>query len=246
MAARLWHEEWGGFAMKLLSFSAQPLTFYWTFSLGLRPYLETVHGLPYWDFLFPALVANSIWNEAFAQGAWGMWLDKWHQGLVNEYRIKPIHQVWLLLGDLLGGSSLALVKGLFIFFLLLGLSHSQWHGWDSVLKWLCFVIPGALLFNTFGMIAGLLSPKPDQISRLLTLVITPILYLGGLFFPVENYPPVLARIFQWLPSTWLFSHLRQGYAETHTLSGWEYAIPWLVVALVWAWGVRLYHKVCSQ
>ncbi|MFM7469003.1 MAG: ABC transporter permease [Vampirovibrionales bacterium] len=249
MADRVWRSEWGSFGLKLLSFSAQPLTFYWTFSLGLRPYLETVDGQPYWAFLFPALVANSIWNEAFSQGAWGMWLDRWHQGLVNEYRIKPIHDGWLLFGDLLGGSSIAIVKGLVVFTALLFISHSPWLGWKSLLGWLGFMVPGALLFNTLGTISGLFAPKPDYLSRLLTLVITPLLYLGGLFFPVENYPNALGKLFQWLPSTWLFAHLRQGYqaSTTHpSITAWEYALPWLIVGLLWLWSIRLYQKSCSQ
>lgn len=199
---------------ELLTTLAIPLTFFLAFGLGLREYIANVEGVPYIVFLAPGLVSMTILNEAYRTGAWGLWLDRWHQKMLDEYRIKPITTSDIIIGEILGGFLLALLKGAIVAIILLVMTPIQ-VSLSHLGTYLAFMFLGSILFTCVGTIVGTYFPKPDQIAQTQSIVITPLLYLGGLFFPISAFPAWLLPIVHWLPTTALFDGARTALLHGH-------------------------------
>ena len=78
--------------------------------------------------------------------------------------------------------------------LLLGFGHSWLAVWILPLGFLI-----GLTFGAFGLVMNALAPGYDFFTYFFTLVLTPMLLLSGVFFPVDQMPPALAGVAQFLP-----------------------------------------------
>jgi lipooligosaccharide transport system permease protein len=234
-------QDWVG---ELITTMSVPLTFFLAFGLGLRDYITEVEGLPYVQFMAPGLISLTILNEAYRTGAWGLWLDRWHQKMLDEYRIKPITTSDIIVGEILGGFTVALVKGALVGLILVTLGSFQVDA-RNLGPYLMYLFPGSIMFTCIGTMVGTLFRKPDQIAQIQTVVITPLLYLGGLFFPLSSLPDWVQNITQWLPTTTLFQGGREAfiYGQLHTVDG---LILWLVALLSFAAATALFNHKLSE
>lgn len=196
-------QEVTGWTNELVNTIAIPFTFFLAFGLGLKSYISQVDGVSYMSFLTPGLISMTILLEAYRTGAWGLWLDRWHQKMLDEYRIKPIHSTDIIMGEILGGFLVALVKGSVVATILLLFSPVDIH-WQYLPLYLLLIFPGCIFFTCLGTIVGTSFPKPDHIAQSQTIFITPLIYLGGLFFPIAALPDWVIPLVRWLPTTALF------------------------------------------
>jgi lipooligosaccharide transport system permease protein len=237
-------QEGQGWINEVLTTLAIPLTFFLAFGLGLREYIADVHGVPYMVFISPGLISMTILLEAYRTGAWGLWLDRWHQGMIDEYRIKPITTSDIIVGEILGGFTVALIKGAIVAIILLlmtPISVSLLH----LVPYLTYMFLGSILFTCVGTMVGTYFAKPDQIAQTQTIVITPLLYLGGLFFPIDAFPKEILPIVRWLPTTALFDGGRAALLSgTHNV---HYLAILLVSAFVSFFGATyLFNRKLSE
>jgi ABC-2 type transport system ATP-binding protein len=221
-----------GYELELVTTIIYPFTFFLAFGLGLRPFMSQVDGMPYPTFLVPGLIAYVILLSSFSVGAWNMWLDRWHQGMLDEARIKPIGMSDIILGQMLGSFATALIKGLIVAGFLWFLTGVHFPV-INLLPFMVIVLPGSLLFTGFGTLVGTLFRKPDNIAQSMTIIVTPLLYLGGLFFPTSSLPNWLEPWVRWLPTTALFSGGRQALLQGFAL------VDWMYVALLWAYALLM-------
>jgi lipooligosaccharide transport system permease protein len=78
--------------------------------------------------------------------------------------------------------------------MLLGYGHSWLAIWILPLGFLI-----GLTFGAFGLVMNALAPSYDFFTYFFTLVLTPMLLLSGVFFPVDQMPAALANVAQFLP-----------------------------------------------
>ncbi|MEB3288005.1 MAG: ABC transporter permease [Vampirovibrionales bacterium] len=196
-------QEVQGWGPELINTLAIPLTFFLAFGLGLRDYIGDVDGVSYMAFIAPGLISMTVLMEAYRSGAWGLWLDRWHQKMIDEYRIKPVSTSDIIIGQILGGFSVALIKGAIVATILLLLSNVS-IPWQNLPPYLLLMFPGSIVFTCLGALVGTTLPKPDNIAQSQTIFITPLLYLGGLFFPIDSLPDWILPTVRWLPTTAIF------------------------------------------
>jgi len=217
-------QEAQGWVNEMVNTIALPFTFFLAFGLGLKGYIAEVDGVSYMAFLTPGLITMTILMEAYRTGAWGLWLDRWHQKMLDEYRIKPIRTTDIIMGEIFGGFLVALVKGAIVAIILLIFSPVQIH-WASLPQYFALVFPGCIFFTCAGSMVGTSFPKPDNIAQSQTIFITPLLYLGGLFFPIAALPEWVKPIVAWLPTTAAFEGGRN-----LLLKG---ALDWHYMLVIW-------------
>ncbi|MEB3244894.1 MAG: ABC transporter permease [Vampirovibrionales bacterium] len=224
--------------LEILTTAAVPITYFVAFGLGLRSYIGTIEGVSYLAFLTPGLITLTIVLEAYRTGAWGLWLDKWHTGMIDEYRIKPVGTASILAGNLLGGFTMALIKGCIVAALMIPFAGVTFK-LSNLIPYFALVFPGSVMFTALGSAVGVSFRKPDHIANSVVLGITPLLYMSGLFFPLKQLPEGLQPYLRWLPTTALFDGGRQAlltgeipYAHYLWLV-WAFAVAGFYFAVVW-------------
>lgn len=188
---------------EMVNVVAFPLTFFLTFALGLQGYISDIEGVPYATFVAPGLITMTATMAAFDDGAWGLWYHRVVQGTINEYRCTPITVYDIIIGKIISGFTLASFKGIVVGIVLLGMNDltlSPGH----LASYLVFIFLGSMIFSCVGSIFGTLIDKPENLGRLEGIIIMPLIFLAGLFFPLTAYPPEIRPWVEWIPTTALF------------------------------------------
>jgi len=178
---------------------ADPMLYMLGLGYGLGSLMPQVAGVPYITFLAAGTVAYSTMNsatfETLYSGFSRMHVQKTWEAIMNG----PLVLDDVLLGELTWAASKSLLSGLAILLIIwvLGLEQSWWLS----LWILPLVVLIGFCFSGLGLVMTALSPSYDFFMYYFTLVITPMVLLCGVFFPVSQLPHVLQVVSQFLPLT---------------------------------------------
>ncbi len=184
-----------------------PLTFFLTFGLGLKGYIQDIEGTPYALFVVPGLISMTAVLAAFDDSSWGMWFHRIVQKTIDEYRVNPITVTGIIIGKIISGFTSGFFKGMTVgvtLFLLTGLSFRPTY----LGLYLLYIFLGCIIFSCLGSLCGTLIDKPENLGRVEAVIIMPLIFLAGLFFPLSAYPHTILPYIKALPSTALFDGAR--------------------------------------
>lgn len=177
---------------------ADPMISLVAFGYGLGSLLPSVGGAPYIQFLAAGTVCMSTMNAATFESLYSafsrMHVQRTWDGIMNA----PVALEDLLLGELTWAASKAFLSGLAIMVVvwILGLSS----GAQSLLILGVVVLIGCT-FAAIGLVVNSVARAYDFFTYYFTLVITPMAFVSGVFFPVAQLPPWLQAVAQLLPLT---------------------------------------------
>ena len=182
----------------LLGNLADPLIYMFGLGYGLGSLVPEVNGVPYITFLAAGTICYSTMNSATFEALYSafsrMHVQKTWDVMLNTPLILDdivlAETIWAASKSALSGTAITLV----IF--MLGLSHSWLLLWLIPLTFLI-----GLTFAGLGLIMTALSPNYDFFMYYFTLVITPMVLLCGVFFPLEQMPQWLQSVSYFLPLT---------------------------------------------
>ncbi len=225
---------------ELATVMAFPLTFFLTFGLGLKGYIQDIDGVPYAIFVVPGLISMTAILGAFDDGAWGMWFHRVVQKTIEEYRVNPITVADIIVGKIISGFTSGFFKGLAVGISLLFLTGFKFH-LLYLLAYLLFIFIGSIIFSCLGSLCGTLIDKPENLGRVEAVVIMPLMFLAGLFFPLSAYPDTVRPFIEAIPTTALFDGARLALLSGTISLGYiaELALT-AVVSFILA--VRLFEK----
>lgn len=177
---------------------ADPVIYMLGLGYGLGSLLPTMGGMSYMAFLAAGTVCYSTMNSASFEALYSGFARMHEQRTWEAILNTPISLDDVVLSEILWAATKSLMSGVAVLVViwLLGLSHSIMSLW---------MIPLALLiglaFASLGLIMTALAPAYDFFMYYFTLVITPMMLLCGVFFPVTQLPPSMQMIAGVLPLT---------------------------------------------
>ncbi len=191
--------------------------------------IDDFAGVPYISFVFPGVLMLSIINASFSSASSALYFMRFTRG-IEEILITPFSYFEMLLGFV--GS--AVTRALMVAFLILGVGTL--FGAVSLVNPLGFVFyiaAIAAIFAMLGIIVALWAESFEQLQVLNTFVITPLTYLGGIFYSITFLPPLAATITAFNPFFYFADGVRSsmiGYSEGNLQIGLIVIVS-LVVAL---------------
>ena len=221
---------------ELMAVIAYPLTLYLAFGIGLKGYIANVEGVPYAVFIAPGLITMTAINAAFDESAWSMWFHRRVQHTIEEYRVNPITVYDIVVGKIMSGFCQGALKGVavaVVIFLMTPFRFPLSH----LLAYLVFIVFGSMIFSCIGTICGTTIDKPENLGRVQAVIIVPLIFMAGIFFPLSSYPPSVLAIVNTLPTTAIFEGARQALLKGGVNGGYA-AI--LVVTAVACFGLAAY------
>lgn len=177
---------------------ADPMLYMLALGYGLGSLLPEVEGMPYITFLASGTVAYSTMNSATFESLYSAFSRMHVQRSWDAILNGPLILDDVMLAELVWSASKSLLSGTAILLViwLLGLTQSPLSLW---LIPLAFGI--GLTFAGLGLAITALSPSFDFFLYYFTLAITPMVLLGGVFFPVSQLPEFLQQVSRVLPLT---------------------------------------------
>ena len=193
---------------ELVAVLAYPLTIYLAFAIGMKGYIGLVEGVPYGLFIAPGLITMTAVNAAYSESVWSLWFHRKVQFTVESYRVTPISVSEIIIAKILSGFAHGLIKGLAVGLVIFIITPFKFP-FDHLLAYSAFLIPGSAFFSCAGVICGTVLDKPETIGRVEAVIIMPLIFMSGLFFPLSSYPPAVIPWIRALPTTALFEGARQ-------------------------------------
>jgi len=184
--------------------------------IGTR--IDDFSGVPYISFVFPGVLMLSIINASFASASSSLYFMRFTRG-IEEILIAPFSYVEMLVGFV--GS--AVTRALLVAFLILGVG--MLFGAITLVHplWFVFYIAAiAAIFAMLGIIIALWAESFEQLQVLNTFVITPLTYLGGIFYSITFLPPLAASLTRANPFFYFADGVRSsmiGYTEADSTIG---------------------------
>lgn len=176
--------------------------------------LGPVGGHSYIDFIVPGLVMMSVITNAYGNVSSSFFGAKFGR-YVEEFMVAPLSPLTLLLGYLAG----ALLRGVLVggLVLIVALFFTRLSVADLGVTLLA-LIAAALIFGLAGFINAIYAKKFDDISIIPTFVLTPLTYLGGVFYSVEMLPSPWRELSLANPILYLVNAFRYGMLGTSDVS----------------------------
>lgn len=176
--------------------------------LGSR--IGEMQGVDYMQFVVPGLVMLAIVTTSYANTSFTFFSSKFFMRSIDELMVSPMPP-WLIIAGFVGGGIIrgvlvgALVLLVSLFFT--GLTISIHSG----LIILGFALLTSLVFALAGLVNGIYAKSIDGINIVPTFVLTPLVYLGGVFYSVHALP----EWWQWItysnPLFYLINGFRYGF-----------------------------------
>lgn len=141
-------------------------------------------GFSYVDFIVPGLVLMAVITNAYSNVASSFYSSKFSR-YVEELLIAPVPNWVILAGFVAGGVARGLMVGIVVTLVALGFARIEIHSCGITL--LVFVLT-AVLFALGGFINAVYANSFDDISIVPTFVLTPLTYLGGVFYSIDLLP----------------------------------------------------------
>ena len=151
--------------------------------LGSR--LGTIHDFKYMTYIAPGFIIMVIITNAYNNVASSLFSERF-QGSHQEFIWSPISYHTLIIGYVMGG----VLRGLFTGFLVTMISLFFTHiHLAHPLAMITITFLTSALFAMTGFINALFAEKFDSIAAIPNFVLTPLIYLGGVFYSVDLLPP---------------------------------------------------------
>lgn len=150
--------------------------------MGAR--IGTLEGFKYIQYIAPGLIMMSVITNSYANVTSSFFLAKFQRS-IEELLVSPIPNYLMLSGFVVGGVLRGLVVGIVVTFISIFFAKFYIHHIGITLV---VILLSALLFSLAGFVNAVFAKKFDDIAFIPTFVLTPLTYLGGVFYSVNMLP----------------------------------------------------------
>ena len=197
--------------------------------------IANINGVSYMEFIVPGLVMMAVMNNAFTNVVSSFFSSKFQRN-VEELLVSPTPDWVILAGYVVSGSLRGLLVGLLVFGIAIFFAHPQIHHLGIIVVFILFT---SSVFSLGGFLNGMLAKKFDDVSIFQTFLLTPLIYLGGVFYSINNLPAVWKNVSYFNPIIYMINGFRYGFLGISDVSVLG-SIGTLVALVVVLTAVNLY------
>lgn len=169
--------------------------------------IGSMGGMHYIDFIIPGLIMMSVITNSYSNVVSSFYGAKF-QRHVEEMLVSPMPNYLILLGFVAGGVARGILVGLVV--TLISLLFATDAGIKYPLLTLTVVFLTSVLFSLGGFINAVYAQSFDDISIVPTFVLTPLTYLGGVFYSITMLPDFWQHVSKANPILYMVNAFRYG------------------------------------
>lgn len=172
----------------------------------IGPRIGEIDGIRYIDYIVPGLIMMSIITNAYANVVASFFGSKFQRN-IEEMIVSPMPNYIILWGFVIGGAVRGICAGILVTLISLFFTKLQIQ---NVPITILIGILTSILFSIAGLLNGIFAKKFDDINIIPTFVLTPLTYLGGIFYSIHMLPTFWQAVSHTNPIFYMVNAFRYG------------------------------------
>lgn len=205
--------------------------------IGAR--IREMDGVPYLDFIVPGLIMMAIIINSYSNVVSSFFGSKF-QNYIEEMLVSPISNLTILAGFVCGGVARGLLVGLLVMAVALTFTDIvPLHPFVT----LAMAVLTSVMFALGGFINAVYARSFDDISIVPNFVLTPLTYLGGIFYSIEMLPDFWQTLSLLNPVLYLINGFRYGILGTTDIALWQaFLVVFVFIGALGAFALGLLER----
>ncbi len=200
-------------------------------TLGER--ISVLEGFNYAQFVIPGLILMGVINNSFANCSSSLFMSRYLGGIV-DLLVTPVSPSQFILAYTLAAMLRGSLVGLVTWLISTLFAEMPW---TSPLLAVLMALLASVLFAQFGLIAAIFAKNFDTLSMYSNFLLLPLIYLGGVFYPISILPAPWSNLSHLNPMFYLidgFRHAVLGVGDTSFAVSFGVSSLMTVVLFLWA------------
>ena len=164
-------------------------------------------GFRYMDYIVPGLIMMSVITNSYANVVSSFYGCKFHHH-IEEMLVSPLPNYLIVLGFVSGGIARGLAVGATVTVVSMLFTRLPLHSLPVIVS---TVVLTSALFSLAGLINAVFAKSFDDISIVPTFVLTPLTYLGGVFYTIQMLPDFWQQVSHINPILYMVNTFRYGF-----------------------------------
>ena len=205
----------------------------------IGPRVGEMAGYAYVDYIAPGVIMLAVITNSYSNVVSSFFGAKF-QRHVEEMLVSPTPDALILLGYITGGVARGLAVGLVVTAVAMVFADIRVTHLPLTLA---IVTLTSVLFSLAGFINAIFARSFDDISIVPNFVLTPLTYLGGVFYSIDLLPPFWAALSHLNPVLYMVNAFRYGILGVSDIHvGMAVFIVTLFIAVLWVWSLHLLRR----
>ncbi|QJC37351.1 ABC transporter permease [Enterobacteriaceae endosymbiont of Donacia thalassina] len=177
-------------------------------------HINKISGFSYIQYIIPGLIIMSIINNSYSNVASSFFGSKF-QHYIEELLIAPVPINIIILGYISGGVIRSIIICTILIFISKFFIPLHVHSW---IFFCTIIILTSILFSIVGLLNAIFAKNFDDINFIPTFILTPLTYLGGIFYSSSILPIFWQKLLKINPIYYIISGFRYSFLGIHTVS----------------------------
>ncbi|MGY2575216.1 ABC transporter permease [Vibrio sp. C8] len=166
-----------------------------------------MNGFSYMEYIIPGLIMMSVITNSYSNVASSFFSAKMQKN-IEELLVAPVPNFVIIAGYVMGGVTRGLLVGSLVTFVSLFFVHLNVEHWGVIFL---TVFMTSVVFALGGLINAVFAKTFDDISIVPTFVLTPLTYLGGVFYSISLLPEFWQGVSKVNPIFYMVNAFRYGF-----------------------------------
>ena len=216
--------------------SAITLSLYFViFGSLIGPRIGDMGGFDYMSFIVPGLIMMAVITNAYSNVSSAFFGEKFGKS-IEELLVSPTPTWAVILGFVLGGVYRGILVGIIVTLVSLFFSDLEFF---NILVVIITILLTSIVFSLAGLLNGIYAKKFDDVGIVPTFVLTPLTYLGGVFYSIQLLPEFWQIVSQLNPILYMVNLFRYGFLGVSDINVY-YALAMLIIFVV------IFYALCHR
>lgn len=241
-----WTSWWTLLKRECLRFVQVPITtvvpalttvlfYFMIFGLVIGSRIDQIQGIEYIAFIVPGLLVQNVLNGSYSNPSGSLFMSRQHAN-IEDFLLAPINYMPFTLAYVLAGVFRGATLGIGTLVIAAFMTNIMIH---SYTVFMAFLILISATFACFGLIVGLWAQDHQQLNIFTNFLVTPLTFLGGVFYSLDMVNPTLRFITQLNPIYYMVAGVRYGMIGFEETPLWI-GLTFLSVLTVALFGLAYY------
>ena len=179
-------------------------------------YVEKIDGISYGSYIVPGLLMLTLLTQSISNTSFGIFFPKFN-GTIYEILAAPISTLEVVLAFVGAGATKTVIVGVMIFITSMFFVEVEVK-YPLLMIFLLLLV--SFTFALFGFLIGLVSKNFEQMSVIPSLVVTPMVFLGGSLYSLDMLPEFWQMVTYFNPVVYLINGLRYSFYGVSDFNIW--------------------------